>query len=280
MVAVGALVAAASTTDNPVATGRESSEPSDLTVDDRVDREREFYDSKGAGIYRRLRRVIWRAIGEFNRDRELHELYDPAGKDVLIYGCGEGNEAETLLNRGSVSLRGFDISDAEISRARATAVERGYADRVEFETADAHHTPYADGSFDLIVGFAILHHLDVDVALREIRRILRPGGKAVFREPLAHNPLLRLGRAITPAARTPDEHPFTVADWRLCGNHFPSFTHREVELLSIPFMPINLLLPRRWQRALARQVSALDDRILARWPALGRYARTTLIVLQ
>lgn len=242
-------------------------------------REREFYDQKGAGTYRRLRNFIWRAIGEFNRDGELRDLYDPAGKDVLIYGCGEGNTAATLLARGATSVAGFDISEAEIRRAQAAAVKGGYADRVDFRTADAHRTPYPDRSFDLIVGIAILHHLELDVALKEIRRLLRPGGRAVFREPLVHNPLLRLGRLMTPAARTPDEHPFTVADWGLCREHFGSFAHREVELLSIPFMAINVVLPRRWQRALAARVAAFDDRLLARWPRLGRYARTTFVTL-
>jgi SAM-dependent methyltransferase len=243
-------------------------------------RERDFYDKEGTGTYRRLRRFIWRAIGEFNRDAELRDLYHPAGRDVLIYGCGEGNEARWLLARGAASVRGFDISEAEIGRAQSVALERGYADLVEFRAADAHHTPYPDHSFDLIVGIAILHHLDLDVALGEIRRLLRPGGRAVFREPLAHNPLLRLGRVITPVARTRDEHPFTVADWMLCQRHFASFTHREVELLSIPFIPFNVVLPRSWQRWLARRIVALDDRVLARWPSLGRYARTTFVTLQ
>jgi SAM-dependent methyltransferase len=245
-----------------------------------ADRERDFYDQKGAGTYRRLRNFIWRAIGEFNRDGELRSLYDPAGQDVLIYGCGEGNTAASLLGSGASSVTGFDISEAEIGRAQATAQKNGYADRVDFRTADAHRTPYPDQSFDLIVGIAILHHLELDVALAEIRRLLRPGGRAVFREPLVHNPLLRLGRLMTPAARTPDEHPFTVGDWALCQKHFPSFAHREVELLSIPFIPVNLLLPRRWQRALAARVASLDDRLLARWPQLGRYARTTFIILR
>jgi SAM-dependent methyltransferase len=245
-----------------------------------AEREREFYDSKGAGIYRVLRLLIWRAIGEFNRDKELNDLYDPTGKRVLLYGCGEGNEAAGLFDQGAASIAGFDVSDAEIARAQATAEQRGYADRVDFRTADAHHTPYEDDAFDLIIGNAILHHLDVEVALEEIQRILAPGGRAVFREPLAHNPLLKLGRALTPAARTPDEHPFTRDDWAACAERFPAFSHREVELVSIPLMPLNLLLPRARQRGLARRVAALDDRMLTRWPGLRSHARTTLITLQ
>jgi ubiquinone/menaquinone biosynthesis C-methylase UbiE len=244
----------------------------------RAEREREFFDSNRHGVYRRLRLVIERAIGEFNRAAELHNLYDPNGKRVLLYGCGEGAEVPLLLERGAASIAGFDISAAQISRAAETARMRGYADRVEFRTADAHHTPYPDHSFDVIV--AILHHLELSTALREIRRLLHPAGCAVFREPLAANPLLRLGRAMTPAARTPDEHPFTEADWQECAAQFPSFAHREVELLSVPLMPFNLLLPRSWQRRLAPWVAALDDRLLARRPRLRPYARTTLITLR
>jgi hypothetical protein len=102
----------------------------------------------------------------------------------------------------------------------------------------------------------------------------------VFLEPLAHNPLLRLGSRFTPSARTPDEHPFTVEDWRLCAEVFPHFWHREVELTSIPLMPLNLVLPRSWQRALARRIRELDDRLLGRYPQLGRFARSTFLVLE
>jgi SAM-dependent methyltransferase len=48
---------------------------------------------------------------------------------------------------------------------------------------------------------AVLHHLDLEVALGEVRRVLKKGGLAVFSEPLAHNPLVRLFRAVTPFAR-------------------------------------------------------------------------------
>jgi hypothetical protein len=102
----------------------------------------------------------------------------------------------------------------------------------------------------------------------------------VFLEPLAHNPLLRLGRRLTPAARTVDEHPLTVNDWRLCAEAFPGFSHREAELTSIPLMPLNVLIPRRWQRPFARGVSALDDRLLEHYPRLRPLARITFIVLE
>ena len=123
--------------------------------------------------------------------------------------------------------------------------------------ADAHHTGFPDGAFDLIRGNSILHHLELEPALRELRRILAPGGRAVFVEPLAHNPLLRLGRALTPMARTEDEHPFTAADWDTCAAVFPGFRHFERELITVPLMPLNLVLPARGRAALATRVKVV-----------------------
>lgn len=244
-----------------------------------AEREAKFFNER-AGLYVTLRRLIWRAIGEFNRNEELHDLYDARGKRVLLYGCGPAYDVTEYLSDGAEHVTGIDIADADIATASERARAGGYDDRAEFHVADAHHTDFPDDSFDLIVGSAILHHLDLKLALAELRRILAPGGRAVFLEPLAHNPLLRLGRRLTPAARTDDEHPFTVADWEMCAAEFPRFSHHEVEFASIPLMPLNLLLPRSRQGALARRIKAFDDRMLSRHPGLGRYARSTFLVLE
>jgi len=244
-----------------------------------VERERQFYN-ESHGRYRRWRKAIWRAIGPFNRNTELNNLYDAGEKRVLLYGCGPANDTRELLKAGAVSIAGIDISEVEIAEAWRQAREGGYANMAEFRVSDAHQTGFPDDCFDLIIGTAILHHLDLPRALAEIRRILAPGGRAVFLEPLANNPLLRLGRWLTPAARTDDEHPFTVDDWQHCADAFPGFSHREVELISIPLMPLNLLLPLAWQERLARRVRILDDRLLGRHPRLRPLARTTFLVLE
>lgn len=248
-------------------------------MDDRVDRERVFYDTK-SDRFDRLRELIWRAIGEFNRNEEITQLYDPHGKRVLLYGCGPALGAKDFVEAGATKIVGIDISAGEIEYGQKVAEEAGYADCVDLKVADAHHTGLPDRSFDLIMGTAILHHLDVRLALAELRRLLAPNGRAVFLEPLAHNPILRVGRMLTPSARTDDEHPFTVEDWRLCADAFPGFWHKEAELTSIPLMPLSFVLPRSWQRGLAHRAGAFDDRLLARYPSLGRYARTTTIVLE
>jgi ubiquinone/menaquinone biosynthesis C-methylase UbiE len=56
---------------------------------------------------------------------------------------------------------------------------------------DAHHLPYDDATFDYVVGDGILHHLD-DVALGEVHRVRKPGGRALFREPLLDSDLRQI----------------------------------------------------------------------------------------
>lgn len=246
--------------------------------EDTVAREQAFFDAD-ADRYHQVRRWITRAIGAFNRSDDLHQLYDPAGKRVLDYGCGEGRFSFELVGRGAGHVTGFDISSTRIGAAQRRADELGLADRTTFVVADAHDTGLPESSFDLIIGSDILHHLDLDAAAVELRRLLAPGGSALFVEPLAHNPLLRVGRRLTPSARTPDEHPLTVDDWRLLDARFPRFEHHERELVTVPLMPLNLALPRAAQQRVAERLSRLDDRMLQRWPQAGKYARRTLLVM-
>ena len=244
-----------------------------------VDRERSFWNARGRA-YETARNLIGRSIGGFSSYGELETTYDPAGKRILDYGCGRGDDALRLVQRGAAHVTGFDISDAEIAHARQAAREAGVSEKTRFVVADAHATGFPDQAFDLIRGNSILHHLELEPALRELRRILAPGGRAVFVEPLAHNPLLRLGRALTPMARTADEHPFTSQDWATCRAVFPGFTHFERELITIPLMPLNLVLPGRGRAALATHVNAADVKALRRAPRLRRYARLTFLILQ
>jgi SAM-dependent methyltransferase len=262
----------------PYRTAAARSDPDE--VEARASREKAFYNDKGATSYHVVRGWIWRALGEFRRNAEIKSFYDPAGKVVLDYGCGPGYLTTYLIDNGAVSVTGIDVSEGEIEQAQAKAEQEGLQEVTRFLVADAHATEFPDDSFDLIVGDSILHHLDMRVALAEIGRILRPGGRAVFIEPMWHNPILRIGRALTPTARTPDEHPLTTRDWELCAELFDNFEHHEREFLTIALMPLNLVLPQRAQRVLARVVGASDDRVLERFPSLRKHARITFLVLQ
>lgn len=133
---------------------------------------------------------------------------------MLDLGCGHGEKSLELLRNGA-TVKGIDISQPYVEDARANAKRAGFPEeRFEFSVMDAHALEFSDEYFDLVVGNGVLHHLDLPVSLAEINRVLKNGGRALFKEPLAANPLLRLFRILTPSARTIDEKPLTPNDLR------------------------------------------------------------------
>lgn len=96
-----------------------------------------------------------------------------AGRDVLDVACGEGY-GSALMARSAAYVTGADISPTAIEHARAQYA--GHAN-LEFREADCAALPFADASFDVVVSFETLEHIEAQEAfLDEIRRVLRPGG--------------------------------------------------------------------------------------------------------
>jgi len=119
---------------------------------------------------------------DYARDRFVH-VGGPSGwpyADALEIGCGTGFFLLNLAQAGVVEKGHVtDISPGMVAVAEQNAAALGLS--VEGRVADAETLPYDDASFDLVVGHAVLHHVpDVEKALREVLRVLRPGGRLVF----------------------------------------------------------------------------------------------------
>ncbi len=108
------------------------------------------------------------------------EAFDVRGcKQILDAGCGNGRYSKFLLRRADADARltGFDLSVNMLERAR----RRLKSTRVQFAAADLTRLPYADATFDAAVSGWVLEHLpDPRPGLRELRRVLRPGGKLLL----------------------------------------------------------------------------------------------------
>lgn len=101
---------------------------------------------------------------------------------ALDVGTGPGALAiEIAMRCGSCSVIGVDVAPEMLATAEDRARGAGVADRVAFRVADAAALPLADGSVDVAVSTLSLHHWrDVPAILRELHRVVRPGGHVLI----------------------------------------------------------------------------------------------------
>jgi ubiquinone/menaquinone biosynthesis C-methylase UbiE len=103
---------------------------------------------------------------------------------ILALGCGTGIEVRALRRRTGpdTAIVGVDHSPSLIDAARRLTLEEGLSDNVTYRVADAHHAPYGDDEFDIVILHTLISHVDDPLqVLREARRLVRPGGTvAIF----------------------------------------------------------------------------------------------------
>lgn len=115
-------------------------------------------------------------------ERLVERLDLPAGSTVLDAGCGEGIVAENLSRRHGLRVVGIDILDFNLSRAQRRLSRLDAVD-VELHLADYHSLPFANESFDGVYTMeTLVHASDAAQVLREMFRVLRPGGRIVLFE--------------------------------------------------------------------------------------------------
>jgi SAM-dependent methyltransferase len=203
----------------------------------------------------------------------VDRLGEIGGLDVLDYGCGHGMAA-VVLARSGARVTGIDLSGKYIAEARQRAAANAVS--INFLQADGEHLPFADHSFDRVWGNAVLHHLNIDQAGLELRRILRPGGVGVFCEPWGDNPFLNWARnylKYDSKERTRDEKPLrnkTIAPFR---THFSLVDLEGHQLLSMVRRVCGM-------PALIRMLDRMDRLILGCSPSLQAYCRYMIVTVR
>ncbi len=173
--------------------------------------------------------------------------------EVLELGCFDGASSLEYRRLGPRRFVGIDISAVQVDKAR----QRGIDARV----MDAYKLEFADASLDVVIGKAILHHLDFERAVREIHRVLRPGGAAIFMEPLRDNPAWKLFRFVTPKARTVDELPLSRRQIEGADRLFGGGRHCFVGLASTAIGALTSFLPLEADNAALRAADWIDRRL-------------------
>jgi cyclopropane fatty-acyl-phospholipid synthase-like methyltransferase len=120
------------------------------------------------------------------QDRFLKWLDLSPGKTLLDVGCGAGGPALRIATITGCSLVGVEVHEQAVATARSLAAGHGLAERAEFRCADANRPmPFSDASFDAITCIdAINHFSDRPRVMAEWARLLKPGGRLLFTDPI------------------------------------------------------------------------------------------------
>lgn len=239
--------------------------------EDRLERERRFHDERFADTGERRSSRFYSVADDARGAYSRSVLSAGPGDRVLEYGCGSGSMAFDLAAQGA-EVVGIDISEVAVATARDSASEQGLSG-ASFEVMNAEALDLPASSFDLVCGSGILHHLDLGNSMAELARVMAPGGRAVFFEPLGHNPLINLYRRLTPGERTVDEHPLLESDIVSMREHFSEVSVRGYDLLALAALPV------RGRAGLVQRLQELDRKLFTRWPRAQKMAWTVLVEL-
>lgn len=183
--------------------------------------------------------AVWQRhtrAGQLRLDVRFDDLKRTFGQQVngriLELGCGTGLWSE-YLSGICADVTSMDISEDLINVARSKPV----LSRVQFVRGDCEHMPFPDRSFENVCGLSVLHHLNVPQTLKEILRVIKPGGKLWFSEPNMMNPQIMVQKNVPIIKRwlgdTPDETAFFR--WPL-EKTLLSFGLKHVEVIPFDFL--------------------------------------------
>jgi ubiquinone/menaquinone biosynthesis C-methylase UbiE len=199
-------------------------------------------------------------------------LGDLQGQQILELGCGPGDYTIMLARRGA-QVTAIDIAPSSlwITNERAEANQVDHAIQTSLLAAES--LAFTAETFDWVIGFGLLHHADPVTLGPEIRRVLRPHGRALFREPLGTNPLLQFTREWIPyraKRRSLNENPLKYQDINGIGRHFQTTRLREFYLFSMISRAIGheMSFPTLWH---------MDEYLLKRLAFARRWCRYVLV---
>ncbi len=180
-----------------------------------------------------------------------------------------------LLARRQARVIAMDISEPIMHVARERLANNDIVDNVSFINGSAHNIPLANESVDLVFGIAILHHLHLQLVSREVFRILKKGGRAIFQEPVRNSTVIKLLRGLIPYQAedvSPYERPLTDEELADFGEGFSQYRSKA---FTLPYINLASILPIA--NKFIHPLQRLDGAVLRKFPSLEYYATVRVI---
>lgn len=228
---------------------------------------------------------------EYKKVKE--SLGEIKNKEILNIGSGLGEEAVYLALKGA-KVTAIDISSEMLEITKKLAKRYKVDKKIKCIKMDVEKMSLKDKSFDAVVGCNVLHHVNIRKTAKEVKRVLKPNGIAVFAEPLAYNPAINIYRILAHAVRTDEEHPLNNKDINDIYRIFPKSQRHDYHfftlLIFVWFFFVKRLNPnkiRYWKKIITdghnykhsfNILHSVDKLTLKIFPYFKKYFWVTVIV--
>ncbi len=182
----------------------------------------------------------WETVaGKRRWSRRVKMLTDhiKPGMRVLEIGCGSGYFTKELA-KTNAEINAIDISQDLLDIAK----EEVQSSHVKISIDNAYNMSFGDCIFDTVVGSSVLHHLEIDLALKEIYRVLKPNGSVYFTEPNMLNPQIALQKNIPYFKKklgdSPDETAFFI--WDIKRRFLNTGFNKDLQIIPFDFLHPNI----------------------------------------
>jgi len=222
--------------------------------------------------------------------REL--LGDLKGKDLLDVGCGLG-EASVYF-----ALQGANVTSLDVSAGMLKATKSlGLRYQVQIDTlhcANEDMHILGNRKFDVIYAGNLLHHVDIESTLAQLKTNLKEDGVLFSWDPIAYNPIINVYRRIAKAVRTIDEHPLTLSDISKFKKNFGQVKTKYFWLTTLMIFILMFIAQRRdpnkeryWKKVIEEEntwkwlyipLERFDKIILACFPFLKIFCWNVVII--
>lgn len=186
------------------------------------------------------------------------KVSDSEKKRILLVGVGETQDVE-FFEKMETDIVSIDIS-LDVLKSRCLFMSA---------QMDANVMAFKNNSFDIVFLRTVLLHCHHRAILREVRRILRNGGKFFWIEPMKNNIFLWVYRTLVSPGRMTHLDYLTFDELLSFGDMFKRMWHREYFLFSVVFIPVYIFIP--WLRKPVRYLQYFEMKIVDRFHFLRRF---------